>query len=218
MRSGQKQEPSDESKPRKKILDRSPTLPPPSRGDHHGASEATTERQIEAVEAPRNWQEKISGPTAVPRVDGKETEARTSWSTSLHLQGTPGRKSGHEQRPPYESDPEGKIQGTAHGRKRVHTLALSDPETHVDPKALGESHGPAYLKPHKARRGQTGTRKKRLHTGRRGHRNKGQTPRFKGREKPGGGVDRNGNSQKNPNPKRRSRRRHTGQKGPPGSH
>ena len=95
-KSGQEQEPSDESKPREKIWDKSTTPPPSSRGDHHGANEATTERQLEAVEAPRNRQEKVSGPTAVPRVEGKETEARASWGTSLHLQGPPGRKSGQE--------------------------------------------------------------------------------------------------------------------------
>ena len=65
-RSGQEQEPSDEFKPRKKILDRSSTPPPSSRKDHQGTSEAPTWRQLETVEAPRNRQGRTSGPTAVP--------------------------------------------------------------------------------------------------------------------------------------------------------
>ena len=155
-KSGQEQEPSDESKPREKIWDKSTTPPPSSRGDHHGANEATTERQLEAVEAPRNRQEKVSGPTAVPRVEGKETEARASWGTSLHLQGPPGRKSDQEQGPPYKSDPQGKILGTAHGRKRGHTPALNEPEMHAKPKALREFRAPAHLDPPQGQEGTDG--------------------------------------------------------------
>ena len=83
----------------------------------------------------------------VPRVEGEEAEASASWGTSLHQQGPPGMKSGQEQGPPYELGPQEKIQGTAPGRKRAHTIVLSDPETYAKPKALGEPHAPAHYEP-----------------------------------------------------------------------
>ena len=91
---------------------RSPTPPPSSRGAPHGASEATKESPLEVIEAPRNRQEKISGPKAVPRVAEEETEARAPhgkslqqqgpqetgapWGESLHPQGPLGSRSGQE--------------------------------------------------------------------------------------------------------------------------
>ena len=104
-------------KMREDFRHRSPTPPPSSRGVPHGASEATTESQLEAFEALRSCQEKISGPTAVPRVEGEETEARASWGTKLHQQGSPRSKSGQEQGAPYESEDE--TEEASDGEKRA---------------------------------------------------------------------------------------------------
>ena len=135
---------------------RSLTPPPSLREVPQGASEATTERQLEALEAPRNQQEKTSRPTVVPRGEGEETEARAPWGTGIHLQGPPGSKSGQELGLPYESDPQGKIQGTAHGRKRAQNLAHNEPKMHAEPKASGESHAQAHLNPPQGQEGTDG--------------------------------------------------------------
>ena len=132
-RSCQKQEPREESKPKEKILERSPTPAPPSRGVPHGTCEDTTRSQPKTVEVPRNRQKKIAGPTAAPRVEGEETTGRASWGTSLQWQGPPGRNIRQEQRPPYESEPQGKTQDTANTRKKNHDLALNDPEMPAEP-------------------------------------------------------------------------------------
>ena len=118
-----------------------------SRKDHQGASEASTWKQLETIEARMDRQGRTSGPSAVPRVEGEETEASALWGTSLHHQGPPEIESGQERGPPQELEPQEKIQGTAPRRKRDHTIVLSDPEMYVKPKALGEPHAPAHSDP-----------------------------------------------------------------------
>ena len=54
-----------------------------------------------------------------------------------------GQKQGH----PDESEPQGKIQGTAHRLEGAPRLALDEQETHAKPEALGELHAPTHLDP-----------------------------------------------------------------------
>ena len=76
---------------------RSLTPRPLSKGVPNGPNETTTEKQQEALEAPKNQQEETPRPMAVPRGDGEETEAKTPRGKSLHRQGSPGSKSSQEQ-------------------------------------------------------------------------------------------------------------------------
>ena len=107
-------EKSLQKKRREDSRHRSPTPASSLRGVPHGAEETTMEGQPEALEAPRSRQEKVSGSTAVSRGEGEENKVRAARGTSLQRQGPPGRESGKEQGPPYESDPQEKIKGTAH--------------------------------------------------------------------------------------------------------
>ena len=123
------------------------TPPPSSKRAPHRANETITEKQPEALEAPKNGQEETPRPTAVPRREGEETKASVSSGTRLHHHGPPGIMSGQEQGPPHKLDPKEKIHRTAPRRKRTHIIVLSNPETYVNPKALKETHAPALLEP-----------------------------------------------------------------------
>ena len=113
-----------------------------------------TEKQPEALQAPKNQKEETPRPTAVPRREGEETEARTPGGKSPHLQGSPGSKSSQEQGTPHRFEPQGKIQGTAYGRKRAEKIAHNNPQMPTEPKATAESQDQAHLNPPQ---GQTGT-------------------------------------------------------------
>ena len=147
---------------RKSTVYRSPIPTPSLRKDHQGASEAQRWRQMETLEERRNRQGRTSGPTAIPRMEREEMETSALWGTSFHHQGPLGIKSGQEQGPPQELDPQVKSQRAAPRRKRAHTIGLNEPETYAKPKVPREPHTRTTQNPHQARRGQTNPTPKRI--------------------------------------------------------
>ena len=144
---------------------RSTTPPPISRGAIHGASEANTGSGPEAVEAPRNRQDKVSGAVTAPREAEEEPETSASWIKSLQRQGPPGSRNGQKPETAYKSEPQGKIQGAAHWEKGAPEFTRDEQGTHAKPETLRELHVPAPPTPHRARRRQTVTKKMRRQTG-----------------------------------------------------
>ena len=71
---------------RKRVEDpspRSPAPPPPSGGAPYGASEVTAENRLAVTEAPRDRQDKISGPKTALTGTGEEPGARASSGENL---------------------------------------------------------------------------------------------------------------------------------------
>ena len=114
-------------KRREDFRDRSMTPPPSLREVPHGANETTTEKQPEALEAPKNQQEETPRPTAVPRGEGEETEARTPGGKSLHLQGAPGSKSSQDRAPNTCSTPKGRYKARPTEEKELKKIKHNNP-------------------------------------------------------------------------------------------
>ena len=71
---------------------RSPAPLPSSRGAPYGASEVTVENQLAITEAPRDRQDKISGPKTALTGTGEEPGARASSGENLQQQEPPGKR------------------------------------------------------------------------------------------------------------------------------
>ena len=77
-----------------------------------------TEKQPEALEAPKKPQEETLRPMAVPKGEGEEMEVRTPRGKSNQQKGASGSKSSQEQGTPHRLKPQGKTQGMADKRKK----------------------------------------------------------------------------------------------------
>ena len=115
-----------------------------------------TEKQPEALEAPKKPQEETLRPMAVPKGEGEEMEVRTPRGKSNQQKGASGSKSSQEQGTPHRFEPQGKTQGTADERIRAQKVTPNDLERHTEPKASGESHTQANLNPPQGQKGTNG--------------------------------------------------------------